>query len=639
MSYQTSANCFSADGPLASYIEGFAVRAGQQDMALAIEQAIDNNSQLICEAGTGTGKTFAYLVPALLSSSQVVISTGTKTLQDQLFHKDIPLVKSALNSQADVALLKGRANYLCWYRFELHRKSYEFSQVSSQAQLQSLADWATTTPTGDLSEVLQAEALTSVWPAITSTNENCVGQECADYQRCFVVKARRAAQEADLIIINHHLFFADAVIRREGFGELLPEAGAHIFDEAHQLPELASLFFSQSVGHLQLMELARDCQNEAVEAAKEFVDLRRLTEQLMQQSNDLLFALGEEQRRPWQQLSQQHGVTKGVESVRLTLQELSQLLTEASKHHTNFSPYLQRANSLLNRLQATTGQAEEDTVQWVEIRRRSYGLNATPLSVGRQFQELLETKGGAWVFTSATLSVNGGFDHFTDGMGLRTAVCERWESPFDYSAQALLYLPKDLPPPNSHSYTKSMMTAILPLLKASHGRAFLLFTSYKALKESAKLLRAETDYTLFIQGEMPKSQILADFRTCDNAVLLGTNSFWEGVDVKGEALSCVIIDKLPFASPSDPVLQARLEAMSQQGQNGFMQIQIPQAVIMLKQGVGRLIRDEGDHGVMVICDPRLTHKSYGKIFLRSLPPMPVTHDINAAQLFFSDDPR
>ncbi len=636
MSYLTSADCFSATGPLASHIEGFTVRDGQQDMALAIEQAIDTHSWLICEAGTGTGKTFAYLVPALLSDSQVVISTGTKTLQDQLFHKDIPLVKSALNSKADVALLKGRANYLCWYRFDLHRKSHELSSASSQAKLQEIADWAEMTRSGDLSEVLQMEAFNPLLHAITSTNENCLGQECADYQRCFVVKARRAAQEADLIVINHHLFLADAVIRRDGFGELLPDAAVHIFDEAHQLPELVSLFFSQSVGHLQLMELARDCQNETAEEAKQYVELRQLSDALMQQSSDLLFALGEEQRRPWQQIKEQQGVMKSVQTVRHTLQELGQLLAEASKHHTGFNPYLQRANTLLNRWHETTERGEEDIVQWVEVRRRSYGFNATPLSVQRQFKELLETKAGAWIFTSATLSVNGGFEHFTDNMGLQEAACERWESPFDYAAQALLYLPNGLPQPNSQDYTKCMMTAIFPLLKASQGRAFLLFTSYKALKEAAKWLRAKSDYRLFIQGEMPKTQILAEFRQCDNGVLLGTNSFWEGVDVKGDALSCVIIDKIPFASPGDPVLQARLEAMSQQGQSGFMQIQIPQAVIMLKQGVGRLIRDEKDHGVMVICDPRLTQKSYGKIFLRSLPPMPVARDLGAAQQFFSE---
>ncbi len=620
-----------SQGILSEYIEGFRARSQQQQMAEIVEAALLDYDRLVVEAGTGVGKTFAYLIPALLSGQKIIISTGTKHLQDQLYHKDLPVIRKALGLPVKTALLKGRANYLCLYRFG---QAIEQGAKHSQAlDFQPVREWAGLTKSGDIAELAEVPEDSVLWPSVTSTADNCLGAECSRYGQCFVLKARRAAQEADLVVINHHLFFADLALKEGGFGELLPSANAFILDEAHQLPDVASSFFGANLSSRQILDLARDTLLEQLSDAPDMVELRNRAEDLTTAVLNLRLELGDKQQRgPWAPVRQRSGVEAALDRLGLNLEALREVLELAATRGKGLDNCGRRVADIINRVELMRDDPK-DGVLWFETYRRSFVLHHTPLEIGQIFQGCVQSYRCAWIFTSATLSVNGQFDHFTKRLGLDGARCESLDSPYDYENHTLLYLPKGLPEPNSPNYTRFVVEAALPIIQASGGRTFVLFTSYKALNAAAKYLEGRFDYPLLVQGSGPKRELLEQFREAGNAVLLGTNSFWEGVDVRGQALSCVIIDKLPFASPSDPVMQTRLETLKARGGNPFMDLQVPQAVITLKQGVGRLIRDEQDTGVLMLCDPRLLSRPYGKLFLYSLPNMPKTHELMVVTAF------
>ncbi len=633
---QSPSQILGPGGLLATHLPGFAARPQQQEMAEAVTRALEDNSILIAEAGTGTGKTFAYLIPAMLSGQKVIISTGTKNLQDQLFHKDIPLVRDALSVPVDVALLKGRANYLCHHRLQLAQEEGRFLTRSQTAELQEIGVWSGRTTSGDIAELSTLSEDSPLWPQVTSSADNCLGSDCDYLDECFLAKARRRAQEADVLVVNHHLLFADMALKDEGFGELLPGANAFILDEAHQLPDTASNFFGTTISANQLLELVRDSIAEEIREAGESRELRTRAEKLEKAIRDMRLAFDEGQRRGgWREVADGRELNESIGRVGELLDELSQGLKALSSRGKGLESCYQRSEELIARFTLLTGPTPEGMIHWFETHTRSFTINFTPMDVAQLFQQQLQAHPAAWVFTSATLAVGESFQHFSDQLGLEGATSHRWDSPFDYPHQAVLYVPPQMPEPNSPGYTVAVVEAALPVLQASQGRAFLLFTSHRALREAAEILAGKLDYPLLIQGDAPRTRLLEEFRQKGNAVLLGTGSFWEGVDVRGEALSCVIIDKLPFASPGDPVLQARIDAMRQAGGNPFMEYQLPQAVITLKQGVGRLIRDVSDRGVLMLCDPRLGTKSYGRIFLDSLPPMSKTLKLEVVQRFFT----
>lgn len=626
----------SAEGAFAKLIPGFVPRAQQQALALAVAEALEQRQVFIAEAGTGTGKTFAYLVPALLCGKKVIISTGTKNLQDQLFLKDMPLVREALGVPVDLALLKGRANYLCLHRMHLALGEGRFHTRSQLAELQTIRDWSGRTRSGDIAELDALAEDSPLWPQVTSNGDNCLGGDCEYYEECHLMQARKRAQEADVVVVNHHLLFADMALREEGVNELLPDADALILDEAHQLPDVAANFFGETVSSYQLIELATDSIAEDIREAGESGRLRASAEHLEKTVKDLRLAFGLDARRgAWLETQALKDFPAALQAVADGLEELHAQLEPLAERGKGLENCLRRCDELRLRFARVSGDAPDDQIHWFETHTRSFSLNLTPMDVAGLFQEQLHSRPCAWVFTSATLAVGESFAHFTDRLGLGEAQTQQWDSPFDFSRQAVLYVPPDMPEPNSAGYTAAVIEQSLPVLEASRGRAFLLFTSHRALQEAAGLLEGQIDYPLLVQGQMPRSRLLEQFRELGNAVLLGTGSFWEGVDVRGDALSCVIIDKLPFASPGDPVLQARIEAMRKQGGNPFMEYQLPQAVIALKQGVGRLIRDVSDRGVLMLCDPRLGSKPYGRIFLNSLPPMSKTRKLEVVQRFFA----
>ncbi|WP_049621641.1 ATP-dependent DNA helicase [Frateuria defendens] len=624
-----------AEGPFARELPGFAPRAAQQRMAEAVEHAIAERETLVAEAGTGTGKTYAYLVPALLSGERVIVSTGTKALQDQLYFRDLPRVRSVLGARVKTALLKGRANYLCLYRLDQTvREGAGFDAVQAN-QLAAIRAWSARTRRGDRMELAEVPEESPLWPRVTSTPENCLGVECPFFDDCHVVRARREAQEADLVVVNHHLLFADLALKQEGFGEILPGASAFILDEAHQIPELAGQFFSQSVSARQLTELARDalaeCQGvtgaiglvlEPVEAVHAAVRKLRLA----------LDALP--QRGPFHELERRGEAPAALHELREALAALADALAAQAERSRGLMNAHERAEVLSARLDRLVEEQAAQDVRWYEQFPRGFALHATPLDLAAPLRAMRERTAAAWIHTSATLSVAGSFEHFARQLGLEDPQTLSLESPFDYARQALCYLPAGLPDPAARDYTERVVEAVLPVLEASDGRAFLLFTSHRALRRAAELLAARVPWPLFVQGTAPRHQLLEDFRASGHGVLLGAASFWEGVDVAGEALSVVVIDKLPFAAPDDPVLQARLDALERAGINPFMGWQVPSAAIALKQGAGRLIRDVHDRGVLVLCDPRLTTKGYGRLFLASLPPMPRTREPAAVQAFF-----
>lgn len=643
------AELLGRDGPFARRIPHFAPRAQQQAMATAVAATLDDGGLLVAEAGTGTGKTFAYLAPVFQRAGKVVISTGTKALQDQLFQRDIPLVKQALASPLHVALLKGRANYLCLHRLDLAGQSREIALPRAAARVQQVRAWAGRTRSGEISEVADIPGNDPFWHLVTSNAENCLGQDCPVYTDCHVIKARRAAQEADVVVINHHLLFSDILLRQEGFGELLPQAQAFILDEAHQLPELASRFFGTAVSGRQLGELARDSQRALYALSADMPRLEAGARALEQCVEAFRLALGDGQRQAaWPAASVPPALDAAMHRLQDGVLALLEPLEAAAGRDKELENCWRRAQLLGARLRQFAGgtDAAEDgaepgeRITWFETGARSFTLHVTPMDFAATFRASLERYQSAWVFTSATLAVGEDFGHFCTRLGIGDARAARWESPFNYAANAVAYLPRGLPEPGTQGYTAAVVQAARPVLAASGGRAFILFTSHHALQEAARLFARMDgfDYPVFVQGTLPHNELLERFRRAGNGVLLGTGSFWEGVDVRGPALSCVIIDKLPFAPPDDPVFQARAALMRARGGNPFRDYQLPAAVIALKQGVGRLIRDVDDRGVLMLCDPRLFSKSYGKVFLRNLPPMRRVRELAEIEQFYAHPP-
>ncbi len=645
---------FSEQSPLAAEVASFRPRAQQREMALAVAQAIRDNAILVTEAGTGTGKTFAYLVPALLAGGKVIISTGTKNLQDQLFQRDLPTVRGVLKSPVSVALLKGRANYVCHYHLQRAQSDGRFVTREDVRHLATIARYAKVTQSGDKSGLADVPENAPIWMQVTSTRDNCLGQECPQYKDCFVLKARKEAMDADIVVVNHHLFFADVMLRDEGVAELLPACNTVIFDEAHQLPETASLFFGESLSTSQILDLARDARLEAAVAANDFAALPTATDALDKAARDLrlVFKQGEG-RMPAIATESLSGWADALATVIDKLKHLNAMLESQAQRSEGLEKCWQRGVELLQKIKLWQGvtlppapqpsplQGEgEGVVRWLEVFHHSVQLNTTPLSIAEIFARQIGGHPRAWIFTSATLAVKQDFSHYQSELGLQDARTACWDSPFNYPEQALLYVPPNMPEPNSQGYTEAVVQAALPLIEASKGRAFLLFTSLRAMQRAHEILSAEfdrrhLDYPLMLQGEGSRNELLGRFREHGNAVLLGSQSFWEGVDVRGEALSLVVIDKLPFAPPDDPVLAARIAQLNKQGRNAFMEYQLPRAVISLKQGAGRLIRDETDRGVLMICDPRLISKHYGKRIWKSLPPMKRTRDEAEAVEFFT----
>jgi ATP-dependent DNA helicase DinG len=632
----SASSLLGEDGPFAREVPNFAPRETQQRMADAVTDAIGNHGALVVEAGTGTGKTFAYLVPALLSGKRVVVSTGTRNLQDQSFHRDLPRVMSILGAKVDVALLKGRANYLCHYRLQQTVESGQFKSRAQLTDLQKIREWASRTRTGDRAELAEVPEGSPLWPRVTSTAENCLGTECPFYDECFVFRARRHAQDADLVVVNHHLLLSDLALKREGFGAILPEADAYVLDEAHQLPELAGQYFSVGVSARQVKELATDTLAECAGQPGALAMLQPGLDHVNDAVRKARLAFDALPKRgAFAQLEADAGAAEALENLGDALADLAGVLMGQAERSKGLASVHARCVVLDQRLQRIAGRDGEDEVRWYELSDHGFELSATPLDLAPQLQSLRNATDAAWIHTSATLAVAGHFDHFTRQMGLIDPVTLDLGSPFDYPHQALCWLPHGLPDPAARDYTQRVVQTVRPLLQASNGRAFLLFTSHRALRFAADLLM-DGPWPLFVQGSAPRHQLLSDFRDSGNGVLLGAASFWEGVDVAGEALSVVVIDKLPFASPDDPVLQARLDAVRRAGGNPFRDWQIPAAAIALKQGAGRLIRDVHDRGVLVLCDPRLTTRAYGKLFLASLPPMPRTRELADVQAFFAD---
>ena len=615
-------------------------------MAQAVSAAIARAEPLLAEAGTGTGKTFAYLVPALLYGGKVIVSTGTKTLQDQLFERDLPLVRDALAAPATLALLKGRSNYICHHHLERAQREGQLPSRDDVRHLARIARFARITSRGDRAELSDVPEGASIWPLVTSTRDNCLGSKCAFFDDCFVMKARREALDADVVVVNHHLFFADVALRDEGLAELLPSCNTVILDEAHQLPDTATLFFGEQTASGALAELARDAEIAARTCARDVPGLPDAAAGLVPALRRLRLALGDAPGRATRAtVATRPDFDAALGTLAAALDRLRAELAAQAERSEDLAAIARRAADAGERLAHWRDEAAdhdaEEWIRWVDIGVQGFQLHASPLSVAGVFRRQIDAGARSWILTSATLSVAGDFSHYAGQLGLGDAATGSWESPFDYATQALLYVPRGLPLPNTALHTRAVVDLALPVLKASRGRAFMLFTTLRALATAREHLadaiaREKLALALLVQGDMSKTELLARFRSTDNAVLLGSSSFWEGVDVAGDALSVVVIDKLPFAPPDDPLLAARLAKLTAAGRNPFMEWQLPQAAISLKQGAGRLIRAETDRGVLMLCDPRLVDRPWGRRIWQSLPPMRRTREIADVEVFFSD---
>ncbi|WP_322058216.1 ATP-dependent DNA helicase [Paraburkholderia sp. J63] len=635
-----------------------------EEAAHAVAESGDNT--LIVEAGTGTGKTYAYLVPAMLWGGKVIVSTGTKHLQDQLFARDIPTVRDALAVPVSVAMLKGRSNYLCHYYLQRTADNGRLPSRQETAYLQEIVRFAKITRSGDKAELASVPETAAVWSMVTSTRDNCLGQECPNYKDCFVMQARREAQQADIVVVNHHLFFADIMLRDTGMAELLPSANTIIFDEAHQLPETATLFFGETLSTAQFLELARDCVAEGLSHARDAVEWVKLGAALERAARDVRLAFKEDSLRvSITQLPDDHPLFDTLDALQTELGTLATALAGQAERAESLGACLRRARELQGVLsgwtapgapgdapprdaRATGGPgdaarepgADDEKVRWVEVFSHTVQLHETPLSVAPIFAKQRAGVPRTWIFTSATLSVRGDFTHYAAQMGLSARRSMTLPSPFDYPQQGLLYVPRNMPQPSSPQFTDAVFDAALPAIEASGGGVFMLCTTLRAVDKIAGKLRDTIEARgwntpLLVQGDASRTELLERFRAYGNAILVGSQSFWEGVDVRGDALSLVVIDKLPFAPPDDPVLAARLDALAKKGLSPFAVHQLPQAVITLKQGAGRLIRAETDRGVLMICDTRLVDKPYGRRIWQSLPPFKRTREIEVVQEFFA----
>ena len=622
------------DGIIGEHITGFESRASQLGMAELISEAIALGESRVIEASTGIGKSFAYLVPAFLSDARVVISTGTRNLQDQLFQKDIPLIRKAIVSSKKVALLKGRSNYCCPHRLNKYRREDRFRSRDMAAIFSAVAAWAELSDSGDIGEFAEIPENDSLWYYATSNADNCLGSECPEIENCFVLKARKRALDADILVINHHLYFSDLALKEDGFGELLPDADVLIFDEAHQLPDIAGNFYGQQITLRQVDTLCRDIAEAEVAEAAESKALRKRSDHLQKCAADFRLALRSfAQKGEWERIQHAPAVQQAMQSLQQSIDALDEELEPMVSRGKELAMCHRRMQALKLSL-ASFLEADDNQVSWYELNERSFRLVQSPLEVAQAFRQQLKAAAFASViFTSATLSSQQSFRYYCDRLGLDGIASDSFDSPFDYQKQAMLYLPSHLPEPSDDRYPLIFGELCRELVEACTGHCFILFTSYRMLTLTAEYLRSRTDYPLLVQGELQRNELLQQFIKIENPVLLGTSSFWEGVDVKGDQLRCVIIDKLPFKSPQDPVYRKRIQQVNQNGGNAFFEVQIPEATISLRQGVGRLIRDIGDRGIVALCDNRLNTKSYGKGMLDSLPPMRHSSDLEEIKAF------
>lgn len=641
---------FDKDGPLSQAVDGYRHRGVQAEMAKAVAAAIGSSSTLVAEAGTGTGKTFAYLVPALVWGGKVIVSTGSKNLQDQLFLRDIPVIRRMLGLPVTVALLKGRSNYLCLHHLEQNLADGRFSSRAEAHDLSEIARFARATKTGDRADLAHIPENAAAWARATSTRETCRGAECSKFDACFVMKARRQALEADVVVVNHHLFFADLALRDTGIAELLPSANTVIFDEAHQLSETATLFFGDRLTIVQLTDLCLKIRSAGLAHARDGADWPRLADATLHALQRLRLAVPEDLPRvALDQLASRRAFDEAVLALGHTFRALSDAVARHALRAEELSQYsklaVERMEQLAEWLTAADGDDDmpetgTGAILWLESAGGELQLHRSPLSIAPIVHRQREDSRCAWIFTSATLSVAGDFSHFVLQLGLDRARCLSWPSPFNYGEQGLLYMPADMPDPSAPHYPEAAAQAALPVIEAAGGRTFFLCTTLRAVERVARSLKSlffqrGLPFPLLVQGEKSRGALLDHFRNAQNAVLVGSQAFWEGVDMKGEVLSVVVIDKLPFAPPDDPVFAARLKAYEKNGLSPFMHYQLPEAIISLRQGAGRLIRDEEDRGVLMICDPRLHGKGYGRRIERSLPPFRRSRDIDEVRAFFA----
>lgn len=639
MNYQDLiSNIFSVNGELSKSIKGFRPRTEQIEMAHAVGESIQNKSSLIIEAGTGTGKTFAYLAPALVFGKKTIISTGSKNLQDQLFNRDLPAIKKALNFTGKIALLKGRANYLCLERLDQVIAQGVLGDKSVLAELSKVRKWNNSTKTGDFTECIELAEDSPIIPQLTSTAESCLGTDCPNYSECYVASARKKALNADLVVVNHHLFFADMAVKESGFGELIPNAEVIIFDEAHQLPDIASQYFGQSLTSRQLFDLCKDINIVYRTELKDMQQLGTTSDTLLKVVQDfrLLLGNGSNVRGNWRELYTQSAVKKSFELLQEKMDFLAEVIKLALGRSQTLDSIFERVESIKIQLKRLSETNIVGYCYWYEGNGRQFGLHITPLTVADKFGAQLEAKEAAWIFTSATLEVGGTFNHFCQRLGIEDAAQKILPSPFNYSEQSLLCVPRYLPNTNQENTLSSLGEMLLPVIEANKGRCFVLCTSYSMMRGLAEYFREKSNLSILLQGETSKGKLLEQFIKETHSVLVATSSFWEGVDVRGDALSLVIIDKLPFTAPDEPLLKARIEDYRLQGGDPFNDIQIPEAVITLKQGVGRLIRDVTDRGVVIICDNRLVMRNYGETFLKSLPNSSRTRDLNKVIQFLQN---
>ena len=623
---QSTYELLGIEGPFAQKIESFQAREYQQQMAAKIDEMIQFNGTLVAESGTGTGKTYAYLVPAIHSGRKVVVSTGTKYLQDQLFKRDIPQVSRVLGMSVDAALLKGRANYLCLERLDnLHTRSPSTMRVASE-ELSKIKSWRNKTRHGDIAEINDVNEDSIIWSEVTSTADNCIGSDCHFYEQCFVNKARKRAQQADVVVVNHHLYFADHSLKQDGFGKLLPEADVWIFDEAHQMPDIASNFLGQSLSLRQITELAKDTKAAETTEKSGIRELKDLIEVIDKQAKDTQLSLLNVQGRfEWNDfIADKLVFVKRLQNLNNSMAKLYDALAIAAVSGEALTRCFERTEQLSTLLERFNQASSPDQIRWIEVNAKSFRIHETPLNIGSAVQSAMLGPKSAKIFTSATLSVDGNFEHYLNQMGLVEVDIAKWDSPFNFPKQSVLYLPQNLPAPNHPDFSVKLVDAVLPIVQASEGRAFLLFTSYRLMHQVKEYFSGQ-GFRLLVQGTASKQSLIEEFKSTPRAILFANMSFWEGVDIPGDALSCVVIDKLPFESPNDPVLQARMKAIESSGQNPFMTYSLPRAVINLRQGAGRLIRGHQDSGVLMLCDARIQTARYGRIFIESLPPMSLTN--------------
>lgn len=625
------------DGPVAKAHPNYEYRPGQIQMAQAIADAIENGSHLCVEAGTGTGKTLAYLLPCIFSRKRVIISTGTKNLQEQLFFKDIPFLEKALGRDLSVAYLKGRSNYLCLKKLDaIDGEGYLFSPHDPE-YLKLIRAWVRTTEAGDRAELKELPDELPLWRHLDARRDTCTGQKCPDFESCFVTKARQRALKADIVIVNHYLFFADLALRKGDFGAVLPDYSIVIFDEAHELEDVATQYFGVMVSNYRIDELVRDTEKALAECNSASEHLPEQLAKLSVRSRDFFSQFrATEGRFPLQELGQGLAVRRGPRRddsigdlyLKLTSQlEMLRTSLASIPEPTDLTESLvRRCTELREEMSCILESDSYDQVYWCDVRGRGVFLWASPIQIASVLRERLYPAVATVVLTSATLSTGGNFSFIRSRLGLGESQELILGSHFDFKRQAILYVPREIPEPREEGWVRKACRELERILEASEGRAFVLFTSYAQMEVVHDVLKDILPFPVLLQGEMSRSGLLEAFRNTPNAVLFGTSSFWQGVDVQGETLSCVVIDKLPFSVPSDPIVAARIRHLNEAGGNAFYEYQIPEAIILLKQGFGRLIRSRTDRGILALLDKRVLTKRYGQTFLRSIPPAPLTHD-------------